>query len=169
MTVAAHRDVSRVSQLPPAGPAPTTPELFVSALLWAEPHQVLEARRTIGEDDFPEPLRSIVAAAFALAADGHSGPELVLDWMRREGTFTDATRRHLDTLVVAGGTGHALPQLATAVLADSFRERADAYGRAISEAAETGAETDLWGTITTGGARLRVMWENLSQARGGAA
>lgn len=170
MTLAAQRDVSRVSQLPPAGPAPATPELFVSGLLWAAPSQVLEARRTVCEDDFPEPLRTIVAAAFALATEGHSGPELVLDYMRREGMFTDAIRRRLDALVVAGGTGHALPQLAAAVLANSFRERAEAYGRAIVEAIDNHeSEADVWATITTGRARLQTMWETLQAARGFAA
>lgn len=158
-------DVSRASQLPPAGPRPSTAELFVSGLLWASPEQALAACRTIDEEAFTELLRPIVAACFALAAEGYSGPELVLDYMRREGTFSDAVRRHLDALVVAGGTGHALPQLAAAVLADTFRERAEAYGRAIAEAAETEAEGDLWGTITTGGARLRKTWESLQTAR----
>lgn len=164
-SIRTRRDNSRASQLPPAGPAPNAEELFVSALLWATPEQVLTARRTIAPDDFHQPYREIVDACLTLAVEGGTGAVLVQDYMRRTGTFSDAVRRHLDALVVAGGTGHSLPLLAAAVLANKFRERADDLGRAIVAAAGNEPEAELWAVVATGEARLRTAWESLQTAR----
>lgn len=160
------------SQLEPAGPAPTTPQLLLSALLWGDLGAVRATAGHITVDDLDTwHGKAILGAIYSCAQAGTTGTQAVLAELFRTGQLAGEDGRllgiALSTVATAGGQPGALPAYAADMLATTYRREAATYAMAVAESVD-GAEADIWETVTQGGTRLRRLRERLAAARKGA-
>lgn len=158
------------SQLEPAGPAPTAPQLLLSALLWADLRAIRATSQHITADDLEVwHHKSIAGAIFSCAQAGTTGTQAVTAELFRTGALAGEDGRLLGTalsnLVTAGGQPGALRAYCADLLATTYRRETATYAIAVAESVD-GAEADIWETVTRGGARLRRMRERLAATRG---
>lgn len=151
----------------PAIAVDATPEReFVCALLWATPAQVKASADLLAPADLDYPHDTILEDVHTCAGREHSGPEAVRNELLRAGKFHGPCRREMETLPFAGGVPAGLHHYAEGILAQRFRERAAAYGRAITDAATTASEANMWGQVVAGGTELRRIADRLADLRG---
>lgn len=160
------------SQMEPAGPAPSTPQLLLSALLWADLGTVRAAGELLAVDDLDAwHEKAILDAVFACARSGATGTQAVLAELFRTGQMAGERGRllgvALSTTATAGGQPGAVRGYVSDILAAAYRREAGAYAVAVAESVD-GAEDDIWETVTRGGSRLRRLRERLAAARKGA-
>jgi len=160
------------SQLEPAGPAPTTTQLLLSGLLWADLGAVRAAAEHVTAEDVDVWWeKKIITAIFSCAQAGTTGAQAVTGELFRIGAMAGEEGRllgiALSTTVTAGGQPGALPAYIADLLAATYRREAATFAMAVAESVD-GAESDIWGTVTRGGTRLRRLRERLSAARRGA-
>lgn len=160
------------SQLEPAGPAPSTAQLLISALLWADLGTVRATREHLAVDDLDAwHQKAILAAVYACADAGTTGTQAVLAELFRTGRMAGQDGRllgiALSTVATAGGQPGAVRGYVADILATTYRREAATYAVAVAESVD-GAEADIWETVTQGGARLRRLRERLAAARKGA-
>lgn len=160
------------SQIEPAGPAPSTAQLLISALLWADLGTVRATRKHLVVDDLDAwHQKAILAAVYACADAGTTGTQAVLAELFRTGQMAGQDGRllgaALSTVATAGGQPGAVRGYVADILATTYRREAATYAVAVAESVD-GAEADIWATVTQGGARLRRLRERLAAARKGA-
>ncbi|OFJ55175.1 DnaB-like helicase N-terminal domain-containing protein [Mycolicibacterium grossiae] len=156
---------------PPIGTHPDADVLFIGALLWAKAR--FEARlmvRTIREEDFEKPSVAAVFAAITTLIEDESkpyGPQLVLDELRRSGTFDPNVSRHLQDATTSGvDTGAPLRHYAAAMLANTFRRRVESLGTALIQTAPYASEDELAHVVETGASSVNDCLARLRQMRG---
>ncbi|MCT1863384.1 hypothetical protein [Dietzia cinnamea] len=160
------------SQIEPAGPAPSTPQLLLSALLWAGLGTVRAAREHLAVDDLDVwHEKAILAAVYACADAGTTGTQAVLAELFRTGRMAGQEGHMLgaalSTVATAGGQPGAIRGYVADVLAAAYRREAATFAIAVVESVD-GVESAIWETVTRGGTRLRRVRERLAAARGGA-
>lgn len=159
---------TRIAQLPPAGLPVQTPVLLLGALLYSDARTVSTVAEVVHPDDLDTISQGHVYEVLRdNAARGRVGPQVALDELTRRGLHTADVQRTLTDAVTSGAIAEQAPMLAGAVLAVSFRRRADSYAEAVSSMAATGSEAELWHAIKSGGAALRRVADRLARARGG--
>ena len=158
MTTTQHRPAAGID----AEPA----RLYVSALVWATPDEVRRSADVLSHDDLDTPHAEILEAVHTCAGRGDTGAAAVVNELMRAGMYRGPIRREMETLPFAGGVPAGLHHYAEGVLAARFRQRAAAYGQAITDAATTATEANLWGQVVAGGAELRRIADRLAELRG---
>ena len=158
------------SQIEPAGPAPSTAQLLISALLWGDLGTVRATREHLAVDDLDAwHQKAILAAVYACADAGTTGTQAVLAELFRTGRMAGQDGRllgaALSTVATAGGQPGAVRGYVADILATTYRSEAATYAVAVAESVD-GAEADIWETVTRGGTRLRRLRERLAAARG---
>lgn len=158
------------SQIEPAGPTPTTPQLLISGLLWADLGAVRTARAHLTVDDLDAWHEKLILSAIYSCADAETtGTQAVLAELFRTGNMAGESGRMLgialSTVVTAGGQPGAIRGYVADILAATYRQETATYAVAVAESVD-GAESDIWETVTRGGTRLRRLRERLTAARG---
>ena len=131
-----------LGQIPPVGPQPSIGVMLIGALLWSRPDETAAVLEVVGDDDMATPsLSAVLAAVRRLAQAGSpTGPQLVLDALRREGTLKRFAAKDLQDATTSGAQPMALREYAAAVVADSLRRRVASAGAALTTAAVDAAE-----------------------------
>lgn len=134
-----------LGQIPPVGPHPTTGVLLLGALLWSQPAEAAAVLELVTYDDMPTASLSLVLSAVRrlVTAGTPSGPQLVLDALRREGTLKNFALKDLQDAATSGAQPLALREYAAAVVSESLRRRIDSAGVALTTAAADAAEAAL--------------------------
>ena len=154
-------------QLRPASGIDAEPaRLYVSALAWGTTAEVRAAAELLAPDDLDTPHAEILEAVNTCAGRGDTGAAAIVNELMREGLYRGPIRREMESLPFAGGVPAGLHHYAEAVLAARFRECAAAYGQAITDAATTATEANMWGAVLAGGTELRRMADRLAELRG---
>lgn len=155
------------AQYPPVGPTPSNARLLLSALLQADTSTVTSIGNLVHPGDLDEPHRTVYAAVLACAHAGHTGPQLVLDRIIRDGDASQPVRDELVDATTAGARVELVREYAAPVLAERFRAACESYGRGVIGWAATGSESELWHGIVSHGIELRRLADRLAAARGG--
>lgn len=160
----------QAGQIEPAGPAPSTPQLLLSALLWADVPTVRATARHMGAEDLDVWHEKLtLSAIYSCAEAGTSGVQAVLAELFRTGSMAGDEGRLLGSALsntaTAGGQPGAIPSYVSDILATTYRRETATYAVAVAESVD-GAEADIWETVTRGGTRLRLLRERLAAARG---
>lgn len=136
---------SDARHLSPVGPAPSTAELLVCALLYSSGFTVIQIAEFIDADaDLDEPPRRAYRAIVSLAQLHISpAPELVLDELRRTGQLDRQTACWLATALTAGAPPEAARRYAAIVVADCLRRQVESWSLTLLAAAGAAAEDEL--------------------------
>jgi replicative DNA helicase len=123
------------AQHPPIGPEPGLEELFIGALMYSTPAEVVKVSRFIEADDLGQPAGTVLASIKALVGRGvPPSPQLVKDDLHRRGKLTRSIATWLAGAMTSGACASAASAYAAAVLAGSFRRQAESIGVAIRSA-----------------------------------
>jgi replicative DNA helicase len=132
-------------QIPPVGPCPGVAELLAGSLLYSSAAEAEAVLALVRDDDITdEPLRIIVSSVRALVSRGApTGPQLVLDELKRTGRLTRQVATVLAAITTTGACPNAAQSYAAATVAESLRRKVESAGHALTDAAFAAAEADL--------------------------
>lgn len=137
--------IQAAQQVPPIGPHPGIDAMLLGALLWAEHTSAVEVLAHLADDDLESLSAAAVLTAIRTLADAGNptGPQLVLDELRRTGAAVAPIVGHLKDAVTSGAEPLALRAYAAAAVAASLRRRVASTGAAFAVLADTGIEADI--------------------------
>jgi replicative DNA helicase len=154
-------------QLTPVAPLPGNEDLLIGALLYSTTPEVCAVTRFIDGDDLEQPASTVLAAIKALAGRGvPPSPQLVSDDLHRRGKLTRTTATWLANAATSGACASAASAYAAAVLATSFRRRAESFGTALVPTAESASEKEVAGLAEQAAKRVLYVYGRLTELRG---
>jgi replicative DNA helicase len=134
-------------QIRAVGAVPDAEGLFVGALLYSAPDEVVDVLRYVKDDDLAAPaLRAILASIReVLTSGGAFHPLAVLDRLERRDGPRAAVRRALTDCTTNGAAScpEAVRDYAVIVVSRSLRRCLESGGNALQVAADQGAENGL--------------------------
>ncbi|WP_137875569.1 DnaB-like helicase N-terminal domain-containing protein [Rhodococcus sp. Q] len=146
-------------------------ELLLSALLWAHPAAVQHAVEHVRGEDFHTPVhRELFEVIAAMAAEGApTAAPMVAARLDRDGLLGghagERRRRVLLSAATAGADGASVGHYARAVVCAAYRRSFHEAGLAITEAAQSLPEADLFEHMLRLGRRQRAAAERLNAVR----
>ncbi|UGQ60495.1 DNA helicase (plasmid) [Rhodococcus pyridinivorans] len=154
-----------------APPDADTETLLLCALLFATRAAAADIVDLLTTDDFHQPLHAeLFDAIAALMSTGQPhNPAMVLAYLERHGQLAGHRGRRLayalTTATAAGADRTAAPYYAHAVISAAYRRSFRTAGAAITEAAETLPEADLFEHMVAIGRAQRAATRRLEHVR----
>lgn len=155
------------AQISPVGPTPLLGELFVGALLYGTVAEVRDVLRFVEDTDVDEPASTVLAAVRALALRGTPpSPQLVKDDLQRRGKLTRSVGVWLASATTSGACTSTARNYAAAVVADSFRNRVESFGNALTSMSASASEVDVAALVERASGSIRGIAARLNELRG---
>jgi replicative DNA helicase len=157
------------NQIRAVGPTPSLADLYVGALLFSTPAEVLEVARYVDVEDIDEPGQTVYSSVVALARRAvPPSSQLVLDDLKRQGKLTRTRGLWLASATASGACASAARAYAAAVVAESLRRQTESLGQALVSASERYSEVEISKLAETVSSRLRYIAGRLTELRGDA-
>jgi hypothetical protein len=158
---------SVTAQVNPIGPTPLIAELFVGALMYSTVAEVRAVLRFVEDADVDEPAATVLASVRALALRGTPpSPQLVNDDLRRRGKLTRSTAVWLNGATTSGACDSAARNYAAAVVAESFRNRVESFGTALTSMSASASEVEVGQLVERVAAGISGVAARLAELRG---
>lgn len=157
-----------LGQIPPVGPVPTADVCLVGALMYCSPADAAGVVSLVLDDDLESPaLAAVLGAIRRLVEAGRpSGPQVVLDELRRTGNLKSLVVDQLCTATTCGAASASAGDYACAVVAESLRRRIAAAGDALTVTAWWAAESSLAPLVTRAAESIGSCASRLATLRG---
>jgi hypothetical protein len=161
--------MSETNQIRAVGVEPSVADLFVGALLYSTPAEVLEVARFVDIEDIDEPGQAVYSSVVALARRGvPPSSQLVMDDIKRLGKLTRSRGIWLASATASGACASAARSYAAAVVAESLRQQTESLGQALVSASATYSEVEIAKLAEIVSTRLRYIAGRLTELRGDA-